>query len=165
MVGPRDVNYNNWKDSDIYYKGSWMLHSLRNTINNDSMWFGYLKAVYNHFAGSVTNTTAVVDFTNQYFNKDLTPFFRQFLMYKELPVFEYFIDKKGKNIDLYYRWNCQVKEFDMPQKVTNGREVFRIFPTGKWQKHRLKDFSVENFKLDETSFLMGTYKVTQKPKI
>lgn len=165
MVGPRDVNYNNWKDSDIYYKGSWMLHSLRNTINNDSMWFGYLKAVYTHFAGSVTNTTAVVDFTNQYFNKDLTPFFRQFLMYKELPVFEYFIDKKGKNIDLYYRWNCQVKEFDMPQKVTNGREVFRIFPTGKWQKHRLKDFSVENFKLDETSFLMGTYKVTQKPKI
>lgn len=165
MVGPRNVNYNNWDDSDIYFKGSWMLHSLRNTINNDSLWFAYLKAVYNHFAGGVTNTTAVVDFTNKFFNKNLTPFFRQYLMFREQPVLEYFIQNKGKNADLYYRWNCQVDEFDMPQKVTNGKDVFRIFPTTKWQKNRLKGFSAENLKIDDTSFLMETVKVNSKPKI
>lgn len=165
LVGPRDVNYEKWHDSDIYTKGSWVLHSLRNTVNNDSLWFAYLKSLYNHFAGGVTNTTEVVNFTNKFFSKNYTPFFRQFLMYSQLPQLEYYIEKHGKGIVLYYRWLSDVGNFEMPQKIGNGSKLYRIFPTNNWKKTRFRDINPDNFKIDETSFLMKTSQLTIKPKI
>src|SRR5690606_34322216 len=38
ILGPIGVNYSGWEDADMYYKGSWMLHSMRNTIDNDALW-------------------------------------------------------------------------------------------------------------------------------
>ena len=165
IVGPRNVNYQNWKDSDMYIKGSWILHSLRNTVNNDQLWFSYLKALYNNFKGTVTNTTAIVNFTNQYLNRNLTPFFRQFLMFSQLPQLEYFIKKKGKGIELYYRWRSDVPNFDMPQKVGNGKELWRIFPTSTWQKTKFEKISVSDFMIDESSFLMSTLKLQKRPEM
>ena len=165
LVGIRNVNYQNWKDSDMYIKGSWMLHSLRNTINNDQLWFAYIKALYNNFKGTVTNTTAIVNFSCQYFDRNLNPFFRQFLIYSQLPILEYFIEKKGKGIVLYYRWLCDVPTFDMPQKVGNGKELWRIFPKSKWQKTKFDQISKNNFMIDDASFLMKTVELFEKPKI
>ena len=37
LVGPVGRRYFDYKDGDAYVKGAWMLHSLRTTINNDSI--------------------------------------------------------------------------------------------------------------------------------
>lgn len=159
MVGPRNVNYNNWKDSDIYYKGAWMLHSLRNTINKDSLWFNYLKDLCLHFAGKVTNTTEIVQFTNSYLKKDYTSFFQEFLMNSNLPVFEYNIKKKGKGLILSYRWNSSVQGFNMPLRVGNDEKWWRIYPSNKLQTIKLKEIAPDKFRMDEYSFLFDSLKV------
>jgi aminopeptidase N len=43
MIGPYDVYYHGHKDNDIYYKGTWMLHTLRSTIDDDTLWFGLIR--------------------------------------------------------------------------------------------------------------------------
>lgn len=165
IVGPRDVAYDGWKDSDMYIKGSWMLHSLRNTVNDDQMWFKYLRALYDHFKISVTNTTEIVKFTNDYFKKDYTPFFQQFLMFNSLPILEYYVENKGGGILLYYRWKSDVEHFNMPQKIGNGTDLWRIFPETKWKRTIFKNITKENFKIDESSFLMEIQKMAAKPNI
>ncbi len=153
IVGPRNVNYDNWKDADQYYKGSWMLHSLRNSIHDDKLWFNYLKDMYRYFAGKVINTTEIVKFTNDYLKKDYTAFFQQFLMYAQLPVFEYHLKKKGKGIELSYRWNSEVQGFDMPILIGNKDRWWRIYPLTKWQTLKMKDIPIDQFRIDDTSFL------------
>ena len=43
MVQNRDVNENAFASNDVYNKGAMMLHCLRCTINNDSVFFGLIR--------------------------------------------------------------------------------------------------------------------------
>lgn len=162
ILGPRNVNYNNFKDSDMYQKGSWMLHSLRNTIANDSTWFKYIKNLYNHFAGKVTNTEEIVSFTNTYFKKDFTPFFQQYLLYPDLPKLQYAVEKSNNGIELFFKWKADVEKFDMPMRIGNGTNFWRIHPTNKWQKLKMPDITIDNFMLDASSFLFEEVKMERK---
>ena len=49
ILGVHGVN-NKGNSTDMYYKGSWMLHSIRNILNNDSLWFSIVKDIANDFA-------------------------------------------------------------------------------------------------------------------
>jgi aminopeptidase N len=159
LLGPRNVNFNAFSDADMYYKGSWMLHSLRNTVSNDSLWFAYIKGLYLHFAGKITNTKEIVSYTNNYLKKDYTSFFQQYLLYPDLPVFEYKVEKKGEGIQLNYRWKANVESFNMPMKIGNGNQMWRILPTTKWNYLLMKDISMENFTIDSSSFLFESRQV------
>ena len=50
IVGPLDVNYDNWLYNDHYSKGAWILHTLRHVVDNDELWFQTLRKLYDHFA-------------------------------------------------------------------------------------------------------------------
>ena len=46
-IGPYKANQKG--SNDMYQKGSLMLHTLRNLINNDVKWFSILKGISNDF--------------------------------------------------------------------------------------------------------------------
>ncbi len=161
MIGHYGVNAMS-KDNDIYYKGAWMLHTFRNVLNNDSLFFAMLKGLQQHFAYKTTNTDEVIDYINKTTGKDYTSFFRQYLNYTQPPVLQYQLTKSGKDLEVKYRWKTDVHSFDMPVKITSSstyqfgkttRQYIRVQPTAdSWQTIRIPDLKATDFDVDTDEF-------------
>ena len=76
------IKYNNKKDTDVYYKGSWMLHTLRSVINNDSEWFKLLKNIQFDFKHAILDSETLINYINSNFEIDLVPIFEHYLRQK-----------------------------------------------------------------------------------
>jgi aminopeptidase N len=149
IVGPRDVNFEDHASSDMYYKGAWMLHSLRHMLDTDEQWFGALHDFATEFRMKVTNTNEVINWWSAKTGRDLGPFFRQFLYHKNPPRLEYKVKGKGKKVKFSYRWVADEEGFDMPIRVLlDDERSERLYPTAEWQKATLVvepgKFAVDN---------------------
>ncbi|HWZ23509.1 MAG TPA: M1 family metallopeptidase [Cytophagaceae bacterium] len=158
IIGPYGVNYHYWKDSDMYYKGALMLHTLRNSLNNDSLWFSLLRGIQTKFAGKQISSSELIGYINTYTHFDYTSFFDQYLLHKDLPVLEYQIVKKDKkNLHLKYRWKADEKAFSLPLIITaNETQKIRIYPSADFktlvipiEKGRKEiDFNINSFYIE-----------------
>ena len=127
------IKYNNKKTTDVYYKGSWMLHSLRSVINNDSEWFKLLKNIQLQFRHKIIDSETLVKYINSNFELDLVPIFEHYLHKKNIPKFQYKINIIENVEVLYYRWKNVSKKFNMPIKLgINGQDVW-IEPKCEWK--------------------------------
>jgi len=113
IIGPLDVNYEGWQGSDMYYKGAWILHTFRNVLQNDSLWFSILKGMQQEFALKTVNTQNIIQYINKKTNKDYTWFFEQYLYHAKPPVLEFYTEKIKKNIRIYYKWENVRPDFTM----------------------------------------------------
>ena len=143
IQGPRDVNQPG--SSDMYYKGAWMLQSMRHTLDNDSIWWSLLKGVQEEFKIKNVDRKEIVAYFKAHSSIDMTPIFNQFLDHTEAPVLEYrWLEQKDeeKTIgwQLSYKWSTECKDFNMPIKMKNGIYDFVLSPTNDWKK---KDFKME----------------------
>jgi aminopeptidase N len=156
MVGPYNVHFHGRSNNDIYYKGAWMLHSLRNSIDNDTLWFNALREFSLTFAKQTITTEHVIAFFSKRIGKDLVPFFKQYLYQPSLPIFEYKILKRQDGrLVMSYRWKNASKHFEMPIKVTVTKGNFEtITPRKKWQLIDLNYFDEKDFKILENRYLM-----------
>jgi aminopeptidase N len=156
LVGPYDVYYHARKNNDIYYKGTWILHTLRGMVDNDTLWFHTLLDLNTRFFKKTTTTREVTAYLAQRLGVNLDAFFNQYLYTASLPVFEYKIEKKydGRMV-MRYHWKNAVKGFDLPVKVTVTKGKFEtITPGKKWQLIDLNYFEEKDFKILENSYLM-----------
>lgn len=78
LIGPSGVNYQH-PDSDIYYKGTWMLHKIRQKINNDTIWFSALKSLAEHFKIANVNTQQIIEWLSTETRTNLKPIFDDYL--------------------------------------------------------------------------------------
>lgn len=164
ILGPKGVNFENWVGSDHYYKGAWVLHSLRNAINDDELWFKLFRQFYQENQLSLVNTQDVIDFYNKHTSKDWSAFFEQYLTYPTLPVLEYQIKEKKDEIIISYRWQADVAAFDMPIVIRVGDQYeSSIEPnTQKWQKLSIIDAKADDVSFATDLFLIKTQRLTQK---
>ena len=96
ILGHRDVNHQG-NHTDMYYKGSWMLHSIRNTINNDSLWFSIVKGVAQEFSIQNCDGNEIIEYICAQSGNDLRAIFNQYLAYAEAPKLKCkFKKKKGR---------------------------------------------------------------------
>ncbi|MBC8215272.1 MAG: M1 family metallopeptidase [Candidatus Marinimicrobia bacterium] len=123
MVGPRGQYY--WGFEDAYYKGSWILHTLRNVIDDDVLFFDILKSFAAENAKSIVCTEDAIAFVSAKTGQDFNPFFRQYLYDRKPPTFEY---KQSGGI-FNYRWKDVRSDFYMPVDILVNREEIRLFPT------------------------------------
>jgi aminopeptidase N len=139
MIGPRGVNADQ-KDTDIYYKGAWMLHTLRQAVNNDANWFASIKALATEKKLSIVSTEEVVNFLTEKTRVNLKPLFDQYLHYAALPLFEYKVSAKGSDeLEVSYRWVADVDGFNLPVQIRVGSGAWQIFhPTHEWSTIKLK---------------------------
>lgn len=153
IQGHRHVN-NKGNGTDMYYKGSWMLHSIRNTIDDDDLWFYMIKSIYTKFAMSNCDGTDIIAYMSELANRDLEPIFDQFLKYAELPVFVYSFHKNGNKLIMDYRWNTH-DYFDMPVVVHDMKlnEYRRIHPTETTNSINLGDVNLADIHIVENLFL------------
>ena len=125
MVGPRGEYY--WGFEDAYYKGAWILHTLRNVMDNESLFFDILKSFAVENAKSIVCTEDIIQFVTEKSGKDYEPFFRQYLFDRRPPTLEY---KQSENT-FHYRWKNVRSDFDMPVDILVNGEEIRLFPTSE----------------------------------
>ena len=136
VVGPHDVNYWEYTDTDVYLKGALTLHTLRNSIGNDSLFFDILKSFYNDHKYSFAVTTDFINLVNSKTGNDYITFFKQYLYNRTCPElqWEYFYDAKKDTNVLVYRWSNAIEGFSIPIRVKIGKRIFNVRPTNKIQK-------------------------------
>lgn len=116
---------------DMYYKGAYMLHTIRQIINDDEKFRKILRGLGKDFYHKTVTTKQVEDYINQKSAIDFTGVFNQYLRTTKIPTLEY--SQKGKA--LKFRYTNVVESFKLPLRI-NGTQ--KILPTEKWQSVRLK---------------------------
>jgi len=160
IIGPMNVNYHGWQDADMYYKGAWMLHTLRNVIDNDVLWFNILFEMTRDYKLKNVDSKQIIDFFNKKTILDLNNIFDQYLKNTEIPTLMYKIKQKGTNVVLKYKWKANKSWFRMPFRISFGDNIdFRIYPTSSWNTEVFRDQDVDNFKLLTDLFYVNTQKV------
>ncbi len=148
MLGPLNVNYDNWMDTDIYYKGSWMLHSIRNTIDDDAIWFDLLKAVFQQFKYKTVSSEEIINYLDSETDFNLKQIFNNYLNNPEPPELLVRIKQKKEDVQIKYAWRKVKKDFNMPVNMLYGNEVIRINPTVKKQKLEVPLVEGEEIRFD-----------------
>ena len=146
--------------TDMYYKGSWMLHTLRTIIQNDTLWHQILKGIQVHFKHQTVSTIDVINYIEKHTELDLASFFDQYLFSHKLPVFEYFFETTNHQTFLHFKWDAVSANFDMPLLAKiNSKNYSWIYPTSEWQKLDLVDIKIVDFKIQDRLFLIEISKV------
>lgn len=159
MVGPKDVNWENWTGGDHYYKGSWMIHTLRTVVNNDELWWPMIKDLHESNKISHMTTQDIINHVNKWTKNDYSWFFEQYLYYPAIPTFEYSTQKKfGKTI-LKYRWLSNTDSFPMPISVKkNGLIIKNLEGSKEWQTVKLKKVRPKNLSFENENMLINMLK-------
>lgn len=148
IIGPKDVNFNRWQSSDHYFKGSWVLHTLRNAIGNDDLFFKILRQFYQTYQYKTCTTDDFVKIVNRETGKDWSAFFEQYLTYPAVPRLLYDLEEAGQDLLVKFRWEADVAGFDMPLLVGKKGNYFRIHPvTTEVREVKLPNLSKDDFEI------------------
>jgi len=123
MVGPRNVNY--WGFDDVYWKGAWVLHTLRSVIDDDPLFFDILYQFQVRYTKSIVCTEDFIQMVNQLTGEDYTYFFSQYLFTRKPPVFSYLIEEN----EIKFQWTGVEPSFRMPMYITVNKRNIRIQPS------------------------------------
>jgi aminopeptidase N len=137
-VQNRNVNENTFASNDVYNKGAMLLHCLRCTINNDSLFFSILHDFCTSNRYKTVTSNDFVAFVNRYTASDYTAFFNKYLYDTKLPVLEYTYKYDSGDLILKYRWTGVEEGFVMPFGIgTNNKVSLRLVADTNWKEERI----------------------------
>ena len=135
--------------SDQYYKGSAMLHMIRQIIG-DTLFKEVLTGLSKEFYHQTVNTNKILNFFNSYTKKDFTKIFDQYLKTIQIPTLSY----SFQNGIFQYRWENCIKDFSMPVRITyDGKNYQFIFPSTQWQTSKVSTTSSKGFHVDRNFYI------------
>ncbi|WP_298503099.1 M1 family metallopeptidase [uncultured Maribacter sp.] len=149
IIGPYHVNKEGSKD--MYYKGANMLHTLRQIVNDDSLWRTILRGLNKDFYHSIVTTQEIEDYLCRHTKKDLTSFFDQYLRTAKIPKLQYTINGNT----LKYRYTNVVSGFNMPLRIFIADKAIWIYPTENWNSKSFKE-DIASFKTDSNFYINST---------
>jgi aminopeptidase N len=119
IIGHYGVNQEG--SGDMYAKGANMLHTIRQVIDNDSLFRKILRGLNSVFYHKTVDSKDVEAYMSRESGKDLSKIFDQYLRTIDIPVLEYKFTQRADNPDNYtleYRWTNCVKGFNMPVRIS-----------------------------------------------
>jgi aminopeptidase N len=125
-----------------------MLHIIRQIINNDDIFRKVLRGLNQTFYHKTVNAKQVEDYISRESGMDFSKVFDQYLRNTQVPVLEYRTD----NSKFYYRWSDCVPGFNMPVKISYGKEHL-LRPTQSWQSIPLS--AGEEPKVDRNFYVLS----------
>lgn len=154
VIGPYGVNQEG--SGDMYYKGSNLLHTIRQIINNDEKFRQILRGLNSTFYHKTVNSKDVEAYISKESGIDLSKVFDQYLRTIQIPVLEY----KLRPHSVSFRWtNCN-KGFDMKIKAEMiAGSVQWITPTQNWVTLTLSDAYDGKTFIPDRNFYIQTKKV------
>ncbi len=153
-------------DNDIYYKGTWILHSLRNWVGNDSIWFTGLKKIYQSFMFQNINSQQVIDAFAKEFGEKIRPVLFQYLYYPRIPEAEITVTTGFFRKKLKMRWAANERDFTMPINIIGSDYInFKFEKIGTRYRKRvikidpdIRLYFNKSYSLGESFYLPTIYK-------
>jgi aminopeptidase N len=125
LIGPYGVNQEG--SGDMYNKGANLLHTIRQVIDDDSVFRNILRGLNKDFYHRTVNSKDVEAYFSARSGKNLSKIFDQYLRTTMIPQLEY----KIKGDKLSYRWTNCIDGFEMPVRIEGSGEWLR--PTKQWK--------------------------------
>ena len=151
IIGPYGVNKEG--SGDMYYKGGNMLHTIRQGINNDTLFRKILRGLNKTFYHQTVTTKQVEDYISLQSKINFSKVFDQYLRTTQIPTLEY----KQDGYQLQYRYIDCINNFRLPLKI-NFKGQRWIKPTQAWQTLNLYPEGDNTFSVDP-NFYINTKKV------
>ena len=136
IIGPYGLGKSG--SSDMYYKGSNMIHTIRQVINNDEKFRQILRGLNADFYHQTVTTKQVEDYISEKSGIDFSTVFDQYLRTTPIPTLEY--SQNGN--ELKYRYTNTVKNLKLPIRINDNQE---ISPTQNWQTIKLSAAGLVRF--------------------
>jgi aminopeptidase N len=108
LIGPYGVNTEG--SGDMYHKGANLIHTLREIIQNDSLFRQILRGMNRDFSSEPTTSKAVEAYWSKKAGIDLQPIFDQYLRTTQIPKLEF----RNMNGKTECRWTNCLPDFKMP---------------------------------------------------
>jgi len=156
VIGTYGVNKEG--SGDMYPKGASLIHTIRQVIDNDSLFRQILRGLNKTFYHKTVTSREVENFINKQSRVDFTKVFDQYLRNTAIPVLEYKIT--GHSIQFRYT-NC-IKGFNLPVKVKLGEAANQtrwLKPTSNWQTLQLADWYDGQSFIADPNFYINTKKL------
>ena len=129
IIGVYGVNQRG--SGDMYYKGSNMLHTLRQIVNDDEKWRMMLRGLNEEFYHKTVTSKQIEKYMSRFLEIDLGSFFDQYLRTTQIPTLQYVV----RDGNLRYRWMNVVEGFEMPVKLWFDNEKAVVIKGGtSWRR-------------------------------
>jgi aminopeptidase N len=129
IVGPRGVA--GWYNSDMYFKGANLLHTIRQLVDDDARWLAVLRGLARTFRHRTVTGAEIEDYLGRASGVNLRQVFAQYLTTARVPALDYQVEHGT----LAYRWSGVVPGFAMPVRVQiPGMPGRWLRPTEAWQR-------------------------------
>lgn len=130
IIGKYELNDEG--SGDMYPKGALMIYTLRNWLNNDTIFFEMIKGIQEEFAYQTVTTRQIENYIAMKTGLKLQSFFNQYLRNATLPELEYYFSGKKKTLRFNYRWNA-MKGFELPIEVmVDEKGLTKLIPNNLW---------------------------------
>ena len=147
IIGAYNVNQRG--SNDMYYKGSNLLHTIRQLVNDDEKWRQVLRGLNTDFYHQTVTSEQIEDYLSEKSGLDLSKTFDQYLRTADIPVLEYKIEADGK---LSYRYTNVVEGFAMPLRIFVNEKAYDIHPSSGWKTEKL-DGNLNTLKIDRNFYV------------
>ena len=111
----------------MYNKGANLLHTIRQVIDDDSVFRKILRGLNKDFYHQTVDSKDVEVYFSKVSGKDISKIFDQYLRTTKIPVLEY--TTQGDKIS--YRWANCITDFDMPVRIEGTSDW--LHPTAEWK--------------------------------
>ncbi|MFY7653068.1 MAG: M1 family metallopeptidase [Chitinophagaceae bacterium] len=128
IIAPYGVNKEG--SGDMYYKAANMIHLIRQTMNNDSVFRKMLWGLQKQFGKKTTTSNEVESYISKFSGIDFTPVFQQYLRTTQIPELQYVIDSAERKIHVRFT-NC-INNFKLKLIFPEWNTAFDVLE-GKWQ--------------------------------
>jgi aminopeptidase N len=96
VAGPAGVSYWDPGDNDVYNKGAMILHTIRNIVNDSTLFFEILQTFYSEYAvASHVTTENFIEVIERKTGSDWHDFFEVYLHRREVPILHWYYSPAG----------------------------------------------------------------------
>ncbi len=138
---------------DMYPKGALMLHTLRQIVGNDALWWTALKSLALRFRLKIVSYQDIVNQFNESLNHDYSDFFYQYLKEINLPVLDLVAEKTGSTYALRYKWSGVPSTFDYPVRVQIDGKDYLLKPSTVWKVLALQSRKKPKIDVDKNWYI------------
>ncbi|MBK1438702.1 M1 family metallopeptidase [Parapedobacter sp. ISTM3] len=148
IVPPFGVNAQG--SGDMYPKGGNMLHTIRHSMADDTLFREILRGLQREHAHQTIDGEQLIAYFCDKTGYDYRNVFAQYLTTVQIPEFRFYFEDNR----LFYKWQHCIDGFNLPIALTDyGSASFKLFPTATWQSVVLTDAQKELVTVKQLEYL------------
>ena len=122
-------NVNAEGTGDMYPKGGNMLHTIRHSMDNDTLFRNILRGLQKDYYHQVVTGKQVVNYFNKKSGYNYAKVFEQYLNTTQIPTLKLYFTGK----EVHYKYDSCIQGFNLPIAMRAGKNVIKLYPSDKWQ--------------------------------